>query len=104
MSSRSRVVSVAFALCGFTAAVASGVVAGNEPQAVLLRGLAALVACQIIGAIIGAMLTALIDEQSARYRAANPVPDVPEIDSARGGSAAVVDESVDQSGATRARA
>jgi hypothetical protein len=103
MANRAGVVSVAFALCGFSAALVSGIGAGNDAVTVLLRAVLAMFACQLVGMLAGSMLSSLITEEEARYRAAHPIPAVPSV-AARGDSGVVVvDEVVDEQGTNGAR-
>lgn len=102
MVNRAGVVSVAFALCGFSAAVVSGIGAGNDALTVLLRALLAMFACQLVGMLAGSMLSSLITEEEARYRAAHPIPTVPSV-AARNNDVVVVAEVVDEQGKNGAR-
>jgi hypothetical protein len=104
MVNKAGVVSVAFALCGFAAALVSGIGAGNDALTVLLRAVLAMFACQLVGMLAGSMLTSLIKEEEARYRAAHPIPTVPEVAPVRINSEVfVVDEAVDERGKNSAR-
>jgi hypothetical protein len=103
MVNKAGVVSVAFALCGFSAAVVSGIGAGNDALTVLLRAMVAMVACQFVGMLAGSMLSSLITEQEARYRAAHPIPMVPSVAARGGNDVVVVDEVVDEQGKNGAR-
>ena len=99
MVNKAGVVSVAFALCGFSAALVSGIGAGNDPLMVLLRAMLAMFVCQLVGMLAGSMLNRLITEEQSRYREAHPIPSVPEVASARrGGEVFIVDEAVDERG------
>jgi hypothetical protein len=104
MVNRAGVVSVAFALCGFAAALVSGIGAGNDALTVLLRAVLAMLACQLVGMMAGSLINRLVTEEEARYRAANPIPSVPEVaPPVRRHDVVVVDEAVDERGTMDAR-
>jgi len=99
MVNKAGVVSVAFALCGFSAALVSGIGAGNDAVTVLLRALLAMFVCQLVGMLAGSMLSRLITEEQARYREAHPIPSVPDVAApVRRGEVFVVGEAVDDRG------
>ena len=103
MTSKARVVSVAFGLSGFAVALVSGLGAGNDAASVLLRAIVAMFACQMLGMVVGSMLERLIDEQEARYKESHPIPVVPVAAPVTRRDAVVeVDEAVDESGKTHA--
>jgi hypothetical protein len=102
MTSKARVVSVAFGLSGFAVALVSGLGAGNDAASVLLRAIIAMFACQLLGIVAGSMIERLIDEQEARYKEAHPIPVVPAAAPARPDGIIEVDEAVDETGTTHA--
>jgi uncharacterized protein with ACT and thioredoxin-like domain len=102
MTSKARVVSVAFGLSGFAVALVSGVGAGNDASVVLLRAIAAMFACQLLGVLVGSMVERLIEEQVARYKESHPIPVVPSLTAARRDGIVEVAEVVDETGKTHA--
>jgi hypothetical protein len=102
MTSKARVVSVAFGLSGFAVALVSGLGAGNDATSVLLRAIVAMFACQMLGLLVGSMVERLIDEQEARYKESHPIPVVPALTSARRDGVIEVGEAVDEPGTTHA--
>ena len=104
MANQPRVVSVAFAFCGFAVAVVSGLGAGNSAEHVLFQALIAMIVCQFLGMGVGVVLERIIAEHEARYREAHPVPVVPMVASARHEGVVVVDEAAEEEGTARAAA
>lgn len=79
MSRRSpaRIIAGCFALCGFSTAVLASLGAAVSIETVLLRAVMALVACFVVGAVIGAVGERCIREGFGTYQHAHPVPTVP---------------------------
>ena len=91
MNNQARVVTAVFALSGFAIAIACGLAAGNDGGAVLSRAIAAMLGCQLVGMLAGAVVQRVTTDHEARYRASNPIP------RPGGEGAVVVDEAVDTS-------
>lgn len=97
LNNQARVVTAVFALSGFAVAIACGLAAGNDGGAVLSRAIAAMLGCQLVGMIAGAIVQRVTTAHETHYRASNPMPKPNAQD------VVVVDEAVDTS-AEQARA
>lgn len=71
-----RVISGMLALAGFSVAIVAGLWAGNPSGIVLTRALLAMLACNVIGAIIGATIHWIGTTHVNRYQQSNPIPSV----------------------------
>ncbi|HYE60983.1 MAG TPA: hypothetical protein VD997_03215 [Phycisphaerales bacterium] len=91
MHNQARVVTAVFALSGFAVAIACGLSAGNYGGIILSRAIAAMIGCQIVGMLAGAIVQRVTTDHEARYRADNPVP------KSTSDGVVVVDEAVDTS-------
>lgn len=60
----------------FAVAVLAGLAAGNDPIGVVVRALLAMVACSLLGRLIGMACVQAIGEHLERYAQANPVPEI----------------------------
>jgi hypothetical protein len=76
VESVSRVISGTFALTGFSVAVAIGLGAANPASIVLLRAIVCLIACMIVGRLVGFAAELVIKEHLDAYRERNPIPDL----------------------------
>jgi len=71
-----RIIAATFALAAFCIAAMTGVLVGNPPAAVLLRALAAMGVCWIVGALVGEIAQHLVTRELAAHRLRNPVENV----------------------------
>jgi hypothetical protein len=71
-----RVVAATFALAAFCVAAMAGLLVGNPPATVLLRALAAMGVCWLVGSIVGTIAQQLVSDEIAAHRVRNPVEDV----------------------------
>lgn len=71
-----RTISGMLALAGFSVAVMAGLWVGNPSGIVLTRALIALLACNVVGAIIGAIVHWIGSTHVERYQKNNPIPSV----------------------------
>lgn len=62
------------ALCGFAAACVVGAAVGNPPTTILLRALAVLAACYLVGRLVGAVASRAVDDHIERYKRDHPIP------------------------------
>lgn len=65
-----KIIAACLGLSGFAVAVASGLAADNPADIVLTRALIALVACQVIGLLIGIAAERVVRERIAYLAAA----------------------------------
>ncbi len=72
-----RVIASCFALCGFAVAMLSGLDASVTPATALARGLVSMVACFVVGAVIGAAAERCIREHFESFVQSNPLPPEP---------------------------
>lgn len=71
----SRVIATIFALVSFAAALIVGQQAGNPAVTVLSRALLIMLACYVIGRLIGAIANTTVNDHIERYRADHPMPE-----------------------------
>lgn len=76
MESISRVISGSFALTGFSVAVAIGLGASNPTSIILLRAIVCMIACMIVGRLVGFIAEAIVKEHLDGHRERNPIPDL----------------------------
>ncbi len=51
-----------------------GAYVGNDPTTVILRGVAVMLGCYVVGVIIGSVAQRAIDDHTARHEQEHPVP------------------------------
>jgi hypothetical protein len=69
-----KLVATAFALCGFTVAVVSGLAAGNSAARVLTTALVSMMICQITGLLVGIVGERTVSDYVQRYKLEHPLP------------------------------
>lgn len=69
----SKVVSACCGLSGFAVAVIAGLAADNAGDVILLRALISMVACQIVGLIVGMIIERVVVESVESYKQSKPV-------------------------------
>ena len=72
-----KLIATAFALCGFTVAVVSGLAAGNSAQRVLTTALVSMILCQIAGLIVGIVGERTVIDYIHTYKRDHPIPGAP---------------------------
>ena len=90
LNNQTRVVAAVFALSGFAVAIGCGLAAGNDGSTVVARALAAMLGCQLVGMLAGAVVEKVTQQHETTYRANHPVPRA-------ASDVVVVDEVVDES-------
>jgi tetrahydromethanopterin S-methyltransferase subunit C len=94
-----KVVSTAFALGAFVVAIIAGLAAQNPSRVVLFDAMIALVVCNVIGLVIGAVMEHAVNEHVDRYRAEHRIPELEmagaSTSSAQTGEILDVDQGVD---------
>lgn len=71
-----KVVSASFALGAFAIAIIAGLAAGNPTLVILIDALIALVVCNVVGLIIGAVMEHAVNEHVVRYRTEHRIPEL----------------------------
>lgn len=71
-----RVVAVVFALCGFSLAAISGLLASNPAGDVVLRSIIAMIVCNFVGHGAAKCIAHVLDEHVANYKQARPIPEI----------------------------
>ncbi len=79
MEPLSKVIACVLGLSGFAVACAVGLVVGNPGAATLSAATVAMLACYILGSLVGWAMQVVADEHVGRYESAHPVPRVPPI-------------------------
>jgi len=77
-----RTIGALLGLAGFIVAILAGMAAGNEAGATILRALAALIVCNLIGLVIGAVGERVVQDHVSKHKQANPVGSIERADSA----------------------
>jgi putative Mn2+ efflux pump MntP len=72
-----KLIATAFALCGFTVAVVSGLAAGNSAQRVLTTALISMIVCQIAGLLVGIVGERTVNDYVQTYKRDHPIPGAP---------------------------
>jgi hypothetical protein len=72
-----KLIATAFALCGFTVAVVSGLAAGNSAQRVLGTALVSMILCQITGLLVGIVGERTVIDYLQNYKRDHPIPGAP---------------------------
>ncbi|MFA9478668.1 hypothetical protein ACERK3_10205 [Phycisphaerales bacterium AB-hyl4] len=70
----SRVIASSFALVSFAAALLIGLLSGNSAGVLIWRATLVMIACWIIGRIVGAIAQRVVDEHIERYKQEHPIP------------------------------
>jgi hypothetical protein len=65
-----------FALAAFAVAVVAGLAGDNATRTILTNAIVAMIVCNVVGLLIGAVLERTIDDHMKQYRAANVIPDL----------------------------
>lgn len=73
----SRVVGGILGLTGFSTALLVGVLVGNPPLTTLTRGLICMVACAVVGRLLGSAGAIATGEFVRRYQQLHPLPHPP---------------------------
>lgn len=76
MHDPARIISVAFALCGFAISIIAGLAAGRPTFDTLALAMIALVICRMVGGVVASVGWGVVREHVDRFKAENPVPDV----------------------------
>jgi len=71
-----RIVSATFALAAFCVASLTGVLVGNPADAVLVRAIAAMGVCWVVGSVVGSIAQGLIARELEAHRLRNPADEV----------------------------
>lgn len=69
-----KVIAASLALSAFAVAIVAGLAAGNPARTVLFNAVVAMILCQILGLVIGALAERAISDHLAAYKAAHPIP------------------------------
>jgi hypothetical protein len=70
-----RIISVAFALCGFAVSIIAGLAAGRAAFETLAYAMLALVVCRMVGGVVTSIGWSVVREHVDRFKAENPVPE-----------------------------
>lgn len=70
-----RLIAGSFALCAFSVSILVGVSVANPTSVILVRAMAAMVICFIVGCVAGRVLEGIVAIEAARYADLHPVPD-----------------------------
>lgn len=76
METGPKVIATAFALAGFTVALIAGMGAGNPASGVLVKAILCMLACHVVGQIVGAIAAKAVGDHLAAYRASHPIPEL----------------------------
>lgn len=68
-----KIIGACAGLTGLAVAVVAGLASDNRAESVLLRGIVAMLLCQIVGWIIGAIAERTIRDAIRGYQDSNPV-------------------------------
>ncbi len=68
-----KVIAGSLGLTAFAIAVVAGLAAGNEPTEILLRALSSMMACYVLGMVLGAIGQHTIEEHVHQYIVARPI-------------------------------
>ena len=71
----SRVIAASFALTSFAAATLAGLYAGNAASTILWRATLVMIACWLIGLLVGSVAQRAVESHIERYKQANPIPE-----------------------------
>lgn len=93
MKSLTKVIAGVLGLAGFGVAVIAGLAAGNAPTDVLVRALAAMAICHVLGLVIGSIGERTVNEYVESYAALRVEPAAAPA-SAGDNSSGTVDKSV----------
>ena len=67
------IIATCFALVAFSASVIGGLAVDNPALTILSRALGSMIACYILGVLIGTVAQRAIDEHIAQYKKKNPL-------------------------------
>jgi len=70
-----RVIASCFGLLGFIAAIIVGIAAGNPFVTILWRAILVMLACWIVGRVIGSIMQSTIEDHIAKLKEQQPIPD-----------------------------
>lgn len=70
-----KVIASSMGLTGFAIACIAGLTAGNPTNLILIRSLVTMIACYLLGSIIGAVAEWVVNQHLAEYKAKNPIPE-----------------------------
>lgn len=62
-------------LTGFAIACFAGIIVGNPANTVLIRSLVCMLACYLLGSIVGAIGEWVVNQHLADYKVKNPIPE-----------------------------
>lgn len=68
-----KVVSACCGLSAFAVAVVAGLAADNAGDVILLRALVGMVACQVVGLVVGMIIERVVIESVESYKQSKPV-------------------------------
>lgn len=88
----SRVIASCFALVSFAAALLIGLMSGNSAGVLIWRATLVMIACWVIGRIVGSVAQRVVDEHIEKYKQEHPIPG----DEADDAMAGVAETSVDE--------
>jgi len=69
-----RVIAACFALVGFAAAIAVGLAAHNSAITVIWKAIVVMMACYVVGRVIGAVAQRAVQQDIDRFKQAHPFP------------------------------
>lgn len=69
-----RLIAGSFALCAFSVSILVGVSVANPTSVILVRAMAAMVGCFLVGCIAGRVLEGVVGIEAGRYAQLHPVP------------------------------
>ncbi|MEX0655214.1 MAG: hypothetical protein WD534_08290 [Phycisphaeraceae bacterium] len=70
----SRVIASCFALVSFAAALLVGLLSGNGAGVIIWRATLVMLACWVIGWIVGLVAQRVVDDHIQTYKQNNPIP------------------------------
>jgi uncharacterized protein involved in response to NO len=70
-----KVIAGSMGLTGFAIACIAGLTVGNPTNLILMRSLVTMIACYLLGSIIGAVVEWVVSQHLAEYKAQNPIPE-----------------------------
>lgn len=68
-----KVIAAGCGLTAFAVGILAGLFAGNPAETILLRSLIAMVACQVVGMVIGMICERVITEATVVYEKTHPI-------------------------------
>lgn len=69
-----KVIAGSMGLTGFSVACMAGIAVGNPTNTILMRSLVTMLACYLLGSILGAVCEWVVTSHLADYKAKNPIP------------------------------